>query len=68
MVKELEDKENEKYQAQRDEKIRTQLAHMQHKHSLEREALKKKIDTHLKERDKVRKVEQQEMLQRFLNS
>ncbi|CDW85760.1 UNKNOWN [Stylonychia lemnae] len=67
VVKELEDKENEKYLAQREEKIRTQLAHMEHKHSLEREALRKKIDTQLKEKDKIRKVQQQELLQRFLN-
>eukprot|EP00347_Sterkiella_histriomuscorum_P007317 403349412 len=67
VVKELEEKENEKYQAQRSEKISTQLAHMEHKHSLEQEALLKKINTQLKEKDKIRKVQQQEMLQRFLN-
>lgn len=41
---------------------------MEHKHQLERDALKKKIDTQMKEQDKVRKVDQQKMLQRFLNA
>lgn len=41
---------------QRDEKIRTQIAHMEHKQALERDALIKKLDTHMKEQEKIRKM------------
>lgn len=44
-MRELEEKENDKYLIQRDDKIKTQIAHMEHKHGLEREALKKRLDT-----------------------
>mmetsp|Transcript_35234 Transcript_35234/g.26279 ORF Transcript_35234/g.26279 Transcript_35234/m.26279 type:complete len:85 (+) Transcript_35234:662-916(+) len=40
---------------------------MSGKHVLEREALLKKVETGLKEQDKVRKREQEKLLQKFLN-
>lgn len=40
---------------------------MEHKHKLELEALVKKCDTLLLELDKVRKVEQANLLQKFMN-
>jgi hypothetical protein len=66
-VLQLEQGEAEKYLAQRDEKIRTQLSHMTHKHSLEREATLKKINTLHREQDKLRRAHQTKMLQKFLN-
>ena len=55
VVRELEQKESDKYLMQRDEKIRTQQAHMDYKHNLEKDALIKKIETQMKEQDKIRK-------------
>ena len=45
VVAQLEDKNQAKYLRQREDKILTQLGHMQGKHALEREALVKRIDT-----------------------
>ncbi len=47
--------ESNKYMEQRDERIRTQLAHMNSKHLMERDVLVKKVETALREQDKGRK-------------
>lgn len=57
-MRELEVKEHNKYMDARQEKIKTQLAHMGHKHRLEKEALIQKIDTSIKEQDKIRRITQ----------
>lgn len=49
MVNELLEKNQEKYLGVREDKILTQLSHMQGKHKLENLALLKKIDTSGKE-------------------
>ena len=68
VVNELEEKNQEKYNKQREDKILTQLSHMQCKHQLERDALFKKIEGSGKEQEKARRLAQQQLLQRFLNA
>ena len=51
-----------KYLRSRDERISTQLTHMQAKHLLEREALVKRIDAAGREQEKARRVAQQQLL------
>ena len=62
VVRELEDKNQMKYIRTRDERINTQLTHMQAKHLLEREALVKRIDAAGREQEKARRVAQQQLL------
>ncbi len=62
VVRELEDKNQMKYLRTRDERIHTQLIHMQAKHLLEREALVKRIDAAGREQEKARRVAQQQLL------
>ena len=62
VVRELEDKNQMKYLRTRDERINTQLTHMQAKHLLEREALVKRIDAAGREQEKARRVAQQQLL------
>ena len=66
-VRRLERKEEEKFLRDRHQKIKVQIYHMEHKHKLEQLALSKKLQTTLQEQDKIRKVEQANMLQRFMN-
>lgn len=58
VVRELEEKNQNKYLITREDKILTQIAHMQGKHRLERDALVKKIDTAGKEQEKARRLAQ----------
>ena len=67
-MKDLEDKNQIKYLRQREDRINTQLTHMQAKHSLERDALVKRIDAAGREQEKARRIAQQQLLQRFLNA
>ena len=62
VVRELEDKNQMKYIRTRDERIHTQLTHMQAKHLSEREALVKRIDAAGREQEKARRVAQQQLL------
>ena len=43
------------------------MTHFNSKQAQEREVLVKKIETFLKEQDKLRKKEQEQLLQKFLN-
>ena len=56
VVRELEDKNQQKYLKTRDDRIHTQLTHMQAKHLLEREALVKRIEAAGKEQEKARRI------------
>ena len=56
VVRELEEKNQIKYLKQRDDRIQTQLTHMQGKHLLEHEALVKRIDAAGREQEKARRI------------
>lgn len=58
VVRELEDKNQQRYMRCRDDRINTQLTHMQAKHSLERDALIKRIEAAGREQEKARRVAQ----------
>ena len=62
MLNELLDKNQEKYLKAREDKILTQLSHMQGKHKLERDAMMQKMDLQSKEQEKSRRLGQQELL------
>jgi hypothetical protein len=55
-VRDLEEKNQARYVRLREDKIMTQLGHMQSKHNLEREALIKKIDMGGREQEKARRL------------
>ena len=63
----LEQKEEAKFMKERQEKIVTQLRHMQKKQQQEMHAIEIKLDRVYKEHDSQRKQEQSEILQKFIN-
>mmetsp|Transcript_2876 Transcript_2876/g.4903 ORF Transcript_2876/g.4903 Transcript_2876/m.4903 type:complete len:205 (-) Transcript_2876:41-655(-) len=66
-VGKLESRETKRYYDVIQEKIATQLVHLQQKHVQEMKALEIKLDRVYKETENLRKQEQAELLQKFIN-